>query len=445
MRMIDIIAKKRNGHAMTNNEIEWLISGYMNGNIPDYQISAWLMAVFFSSMTTEETSALTMAMAKSGTILDLSSIAGTKVDKHSTGGVADTTTLILVPLVAAAGVPVAKMSGRGLGFTGGTVDKLESIPGFKTDLMQKDFIHNINIYGAAICGQTPETAPADGRLYALRDVTATVESIPLIASSIMSKKIAAGADKIVLDVKVGRGAFMKTQADAIALATAMVNIGKQINRETVAFITSMDAPLGAAIGNTLEVEEAFEVLAGKIKGDLLSLCLRLGAQMLVLANKADSVPLAITRLQELIDNGTALRKFDEIISAQGGVLCDRKLPQALFTVPIYATDNGYVKDILAEQLGYCAMRLGAGREEKSSIIDTTVGLVLHVKIGNYVKKDTPVMTVHTNCQDKLNEIKTLLQESIVIGNEKPTDRKLILGMVNAEGFSSDVDGGYNEF
>lgn len=441
MRATDIITKKRDGVALLDSEIEWLINAYTRNEIPDYQMAAWLMAVFFKGMTDQETAALTMAMARSGEMVDLSIVPGIKVDKHSTGGVADTTTLILAPLVAAAGVPVAKMSGRGLGFTGGTIDKLESIPGFKSTLDRDEFINNLNKHGIAVTGQSAAIAPADGKLYALRDVTATVESIPLIASSIMSKKIASGADKIVLDVKVGSGAFMKHKADAITLAKTMVRIGQLVGRETVAVLTSMEEPLGAAIGNSLEVKEAIEVLSGHGESALKEVCLELASHMLILSGKASTQEAARAQLNELIDNKQALRKFGEFIASQGGeagiVLNTAKLPQARYTLEVTSTSQGYIKTINAAQIGYAAMRLGAGREYKGQAVDPAAGVIIKCRIGQYISQNQPIASVHTNDASCMEQAAILVKQAVGIDSQPVGRPPLILGLVAQNGFAID--------
>jgi len=419
MRIYDLIKKKRDGGVLTREEIEFIVKGFTSGEIPDYQMAALAMAIYFQGMNMEETVHLTLAMADSGVRLDLSSIPGIKVDKHSTGGVADTTTLVLAPLVASCGVPVAKLSGRGLGHTGGTIDKLESIPGLKVELSLEKFKENVKKYGIAIASQTEDLAPADKKLYALRDVTATVDSIPLIASSVMSKKIAAGADAIVLDVKVGQGAFMKDLPSARKLAQVMVEIGRSADRRTIAYITSMDQPLGLAIGNSLEVVEAIQVLRGGGTQDLVNLCLELGSAMLVLGGKAKDKGEGKEKLKEALASGRALEKFREFILAQGGegrVVEDLSLlPQARFKESWVAKEEVYIAELPAEKLGQVAMKLGAGREKKGQKIDLAVGLVLGGKVGGRIEKGEPIVTVYANDKGKLKaaleELKALIKLS----------------------------------
>lgn len=433
MRAYDIIRKKRDGGELSQAEIEFMIQGYTRDEIPDYQMSAWAMAVFLQGMNARETADLTMAMVRSGDQVDLSGIAGIKVDKHSTGGVGDTTTLVLAPLVAAAGAPVAKMSGRGLGHTGGTLDKFEAIPGFRVELSKEEFIDNVNRVGAAVVGQTGNLAPADKKLYALRDVTATVDCIPLIASSIMSKKIAAGADAIVLDVKTGSGAFMKSLEDSFALARAMVDIGREVGRKTVAVITDMDQPLGQAIGNALEVKEAIATLQGGGPADLRELCLTLGSHMVTLAGKAASPAEARAKLEELLQNGQALGKFKEMVAAQGGdprvINQPELLPQARQIIPLNADRDGYVARIEAEELGVAATMLGAGRETKESIVDLAVGLVVNKKVGDRVKAGEPLVWLHVNEDRRLAEVMTRVKSAFTISDESPAPATLIYGEV----------------
>lgn len=418
--MVDVIVKKQHGEELTPEEIRYLIEGFTAETIPDYQMSAFAMAVYFQDMTDQERMELTMAMAESGDQIDLSPIAGVKVDKHSTGGVGDTTTLILGPLVAAAGVPVAKMSGRGLGHTGGTIDKLEAIPGFHVEISQEDFIELVNTNQVAIVGQSGNLCPADKKLYALRDVTGTVDSLPLIASSIMSKKIAAGADAIVLDVKVGAGAFMKTEADARELASAMVKIGDLAGRQTMAIISDMSQPLGHAVGNSLEVIEAIETLKGNGPADLTELCLELGAQMVYLGKQADSLEEARVILEEKLKNGEALAKFKDFVEAQGGdsrVAEDYSLlPHAQYTKQVKAEKAGYITAIVADHVGVAAMKLGAGRATKESQIDLAAGLVVEKKVGDQVKVGDVLATLHAST-DTFSEAEQMVRKAYSIGEE----------------------------
>ncbi|APC48380.1 pyrimidine-nucleoside phosphorylase [Virgibacillus halodenitrificans] len=421
MRMYDIIEKKRDGEELTSEEINYFIEGYTNGDIPDYQTSALLMAIYFQDMTEEERANLTLAMVESGDQINLSDINGVKVDKHSTGGVGDTTTLILAPLVASVGVPVAKMSGRGLGHTGGTIDKLESVPGFHVEISNDEFINLVNRNKVAVIGQSGNLTPADKKIYGLRDVTATVSSIPLIASSIMSKKIASGADAIVLDVKTGSGAFMKDLKDAQSLAKAMVSIGNKVGRNTMAVISDMSQPLGYAIGNALEVKEAIETLKGKGPEDLTELCLTLGSQMVVLAKQAENLDEARNKLEENLRNGKAFEKFKEFLESQGGdpSVADQPelLPQAKYKIDVPAKEAGTVSEIVANEIGTAAMMLGAGRATKESEIDLGVGIVLHKKIGDSVEKGETLLTVHSNKED-IEEVKQLLYKNITIASSE---------------------------
>ncbi|EJO7208705.1 pyrimidine-nucleoside phosphorylase [Staphylococcus pseudintermedius] len=419
MRMVDIIAKKRDGHALTKEEIEFVVNGYTNDDIPDYQMSSLAMAIFFQDMTDEERAYLTMAMVESGDQIDLSNIEGIKVDKHSTGGVGDTTTLVLAPLVAALDVPVAKMSGRGLGHTGGTIDKLESVEGFHVEISEEAFVKLVNEDKVAVIGQTGNLTPADKKIYALRDVTATVNSIPLIASSIMSKKIAAGADAIVLDVKTGNGAFMKTVDDAEQLAHAMVKIGNQVGRQTMAIISDMSQPLGRAIGNALELQEAIDTLKGEGPEDLTELVLTLGSQMVVLAQKAKDLDEARGMLQEVIDNGKALEKFKTFLSNQGGdasVVDDpSKLPTAQYQFELPAKRSGVVSEMIANEIGIVSMMLGAGRQTKEDVIDLAVGLVLNKKVGDRVEEGESLLTIYANSED-VEQVKQKLYDNITISD-----------------------------
>ncbi|MFO7035710.1 pyrimidine-nucleoside phosphorylase [Bacillus velezensis] len=427
MRMVDLIVKKQNGKELTTEEIQFFVKGYTDGSIPDYQASALAMAIYFQDMTDQERADLTMAMVNSGETIDLSAIEGIKVDKHSTGGVGDTTTLVLAPLVAALGVPVAKMSGRGLGHTGGTIDKLEAIEGFHVELSKDEFIKLVNRDKVAVIGQSGNLTPADKKLYALRDVTGTVNSIPLIASSIMSKKIAAGADAIVLDVKTGAGAFMKTDEDAVNLAKAMVRIGNNVGRQTMAVISDMSQPLGFAIGNALEVQEAIDTLRGEGPEDLNELVLTLGSQMVVLAKKAETLEEARTKLQEVMKNGKALEKFKEFLSNQGGdasVVDDpSKLPQAAYKIDVPAKEAGAVSEIVADEIGVAAMLLGAGRATKEDEIDLAVGIMLRKKVGDNVEKGEPLVTLYAN-RENVEDVTAKVYDNIRI-SEKAEAPKLI--------------------
>ncbi|HDR4422722.1 TPA: pyrimidine-nucleoside phosphorylase [Bacillus cereus] len=417
MRMVDIIAKKRDGKELTTEEIKFFINGYTDGSIPDYQVSALAMAIFFKDMTDRERADLTMAMVESGETIDLSAIEGVKVDKHSTGGVGDTTTLVLGPLVAALDVPVAKMSGRGLGHTGGTIDKLEAVEGFHVEITKEQFIDIVNRDKVAVIGQTGNLTPADKKIYALRDVTGTVNSIPLIASSIMSKKIAAGADAIVLDVKTGAGAFMKTEEDAKELAHAMVRIGNNVGRQTMAVISDMSQPLGFAIGNALEVKEAIDTLKGEGPEDLTELVLVLGSQMVVLAKKANTLEEAREMLIEVMKNGKATKKFKEFLSNQGGdssiVDNPEKMPQAKYVIDVPAKTSGVISNIVADEIGIAAMLLGAGRATKEDEIDLAVGLMLRKKVGDAVKEGEPFVTIYAN-RENVEDVKAKIYENISI-------------------------------
>lgn len=419
MRMVDIIEKKRDGQELTTAEINFFIEGYTKGEIPDYQASALAMAIYFQDMNDRERADLTRAMVESGDTIDLSAIDGVKVDKHSTGGVGDTTTLVLAPLVASLGVPVAKMSGRGLGHTGGTIDKLESIAGFHVELTREQFIDLVNRDKVAVIGQSGNLTPADKKLYALRDVTGTVNSIPLIASSIMSKKIAAGADAIVLDIKTGDGAFMKTQEDAEELAHAMVRIGNHVGRKTIAIISDMSQPLGFAIGNALEVKEAIETLQGKGPKDLTELVLTLGGQMVILAGKAKTSEEAKEMLLDAIHSGKALAKFKEFLANQGGdasIVDDlTKLPQAKYKIELPAKQSGYISRMVADEIGVASMILGAGRATKEDVIDLAVGLVLHKKVGDKVEEGESILTIYSN-RENVEDVKQKLYDNIFIAD-----------------------------
>lgn len=429
MRMYDIIQHKRDNKELSDEEIQFFIQGYTAGTIPDYQASALAMAIFFNGMTPRETATLTLAMAHSGDVMDLSPIKGIKVDKHSTGGVGDKTSLVLGPMVAALGVPVAKMSGRGLGHTGGTIDKLESFPGFKTGIPEQEFFDNVNEIGIAIAGQTGNLAPADKKLYALRDVTATVESIPLIASSIMSKKIAAGADVIVLDVKVGSGAFMKTEKSAIELARTMVRIGDDVGRKTMAVVSDMDEPLGYAVGNALEVKEAIDTLSGRGPEDLYELCLELGAHMVYGAGKAPDTDTAKKMLAGTIEDGSALKKLAKLVRAQGGnadAVYDTTLLPSASTEYLYRADrDGYVSRIVCDLVGTSAMVLGGGRENKDSVIDLAVGIVLEKKKGAYVRKGDVLARFYANDENKLADALTRFENAYIIEDTAPDSKTLI--------------------
>ncbi len=432
MRMYDIIHKKRNGGELSEEEIRFFIEGYTDESIPDYQAAALCMAVYFRGMTPKETSILTLAMAESGDQIDLGGIEGFTVDKHSTGGVGDKTSLIVVPIVASCGGKVAKMSGRGLGHTGGTVDKLESIPGFRTELNPDDFIKQVNGIGLCIVGQTGELAPADKKLYALRDVTATVESIPLIASSIMSKKLAAGSKGIVLDVKTGSGAFMKTVKESENLAKEMVAIGKSAGRSVTAVITNMDIPLGDSVGNSLEVIEAIKTLKGEGESDLTEVCLTLAAQMLSMVTGEDE-KTCYSMAKGAIDNGLAINKLREMISAQGGnanVVDDYSLfKQPKYTAEIFSECDGYIEHTDAEKIGIASVILGAGREKKGDPIDPSAGIVLKKKTGDYVKKGEPLAVFYTDDEGKIEGAKQEFLDAFTFGNERTQPQKLIYKII----------------
>lgn len=433
MRMYDIIEGKRDGKELSYGELEYFISGYCNGTIPDYQAAALLMAVYFRGMNPRETADLTMLMAESGDMIDLSDIKGIKVDKHSTGGVGDKTTLILAPIVAACGVPVAKMSGRGLGHTGGTIDKLESIKGFRTSLSKDEFINNVHKIGLAVAGQTGNLAPADKKLYALRDVTATVNNISLIASSIMSKKIASGADRIVLDVKTGSGAFMKTVKESIQLAEEMVRIGDLVGRKTIALITNMDMPLGNAVGNSIEVKEAVSTLMGKGPADLEEVSLELAARMLQIA-EVGSIEHCRKQVNQKIHDGSALNKFREMVKMQGGLynvddeywLAD----EAAFVTEVVSPVEGYISSIRTDALGTASVMLGAGRETKESSIDHAAGIMLYKKPGMKVLKNELIARLYTNNKDKFKDAEVVLLESISFETVQHAQRPLVLAYVD---------------
>ena len=425
MRMTDLIAKKRDGGELSTEEICWMIRAYVDGEVADYQMSAMCMAILFRGMTAQETLDLTEAMMHSGEVIDLSAIEGVKADKHSTGGVGDKTSLILCPMVAACGVKIAKMSGRGLGHTGGTLDKLESFPGFNISIGEERFIENVNRIGIALIGQTADIVPADKKLYALRDVTGTVPSVPLIVSSIMSKKLASGADVIVLDVKCGSGAFMKTEAQARELAEGLTRIGRLAGKKCAAVITDMDQPLGCAVGNALEVREAISVLKGETKGDLLELCLTLGACILTEAGLAADTDEARASLSETIDSGAALKKLAEMVEAQDGCAGDvydtARLPLAPVQLEVPAGRGGYLRHIEAEQVGLISMHLGGGRATKESDIDLSVGLVLHKKVGDKVEAGESLGTIHASSPEKAEEAAELLRACCEISDE-PVER-----------------------
>jgi pyrimidine-nucleoside phosphorylase len=437
LRFSDLIIKKRNGLKLTENDIKFMIEEYNEGKIPDYQMSAMLMAIYFKGMNNSEIRYLTKAMIDSGKIIDLSSIPGIKVDKHSTGGVGDTTTLALAPMVAAAGVQVAKMSGRGLGHTGGTIDKLESIEGFKTELSLNKFIKIVKKVGVSIISSTSDLVPADKKLYALRDVTGTVDSIPLIVSSIMSKKIAAGADAIVLDITTGSGAFMREYKDALKLGKIMVDIGLEFKKEIIGIVSNMDEPLGFAIGNSLEVKEAIEILKNKGPEDLRRLCLVLGSYMLKLGRVTKTYQEGKNKLEKILKSGVALNKFKEMIIAQGGnsgiIDNPELLPLAKHCTKIKANKSGYIQKIDSRLVGESAMLLGAGREEKESKIDLSVGIVLKKKVGNRININEDLADVHYNDSEKLKEAKKKLLSSFIIGNKKPVKLPLILATISRQG------------
>lgn len=434
MRAVDLIIKKRDGHALSSDEIAWLIQSYTRGDVPDYQMAAWAMAVFFRGMDDRETTDLTLAMARSGDVIDLHDVAPLTVDKHSTGGVGDKTSLVLLPLVAAIGLPVAKMSGRGLGFSGGTLDKLESIPGLRVDLDAAAFRRAVAEVGLVIAGQSAVLAPADKQLYALRDVTGTIESIPLIAASVMSKKLAAGADCIVLDVKAGRGAFMTSVEQARELAQRMVAIGTRAGRRVAAVITSMEQPLGRAIGNALEVKEAIATLRGQGPDDFVELCLALGAQLTLLAGVAETPAAARARLQDALSSGAAWQKFRQMVQHQGGDLrCVDDpvlLPEATLKEPVVAPQTGYVSRIDARELGLAVVELGGGRARKDDPIDHSVGLVLEAKVGDRVAQGAPLATVHANHAEALARVRERVARAFALSATPPQPLPLIFETVS---------------
>lgn len=434
MHMLEIIEKKRDKKELSKEEIEYFVSAYTQNKVTDYQAAALVMAIYLNGMTAEETTYLTLAMAHSGEILDLSTFEEIIVDKHSTGGVGDKVSLILLPLVSSLGVPVAKMSGRGLGFTGGTVDKLESIPGYQTEIEEEQFIKNVQEIGISMISQTLNLAPADKKLYALRDSISCVESIPLIASSIMSKKIASGAQKIVLDVTVGKGAFMKNREEARKLSKTMIQIGKLANRETICVLTNMNEPLGYAIGNSLEVMEAVNFLRGNMPEDLKCVVLELGAYMLKLGGKGENLEENKNRLLQNIENGKAYHKFLKLIANQGGDISYienlERLPKAKYIEPIYSQKDGYVKEVDSKEVGKLAGMLGAGREKKEDFIDPTVGIVFTKKIGDKVKKAEVLAYIHANHVEKLKEAKTQLKEIIKLSDNVVIKEKTVLEICN---------------
>lgn len=429
MRMYDLILKKRQGNTLTKEEIQWMIREYTDGKIPDYQMSAMMMAVCFQGLDKEETYELTMAMAQSGEMLDLSGIEGVKVDKHSTGGVGDKTSLALTPIVASLGIPVAKMSGRGLGHTGGTIDKLESIPGFSTQLTDEQFEEQVNTIGVSIMGQTKDLAPADKLLYALRDVTATVDQISLIASSIMSKKLAAGADAILLDVKTGSGAFMKEESEAVKLAQEMVDIGKSAGRKMTAVITNMDEPLGMAVGNILEVKEAIDTLKGNGPKDFTELVETLASHMLILGGIAEKFDEALSMVRGAVRDGKALDKFKQFVSAQGGdtryIDHPELFEQAHIIEEIRSEQDGFVERINAQEIGICSLILGGGRETKDSQIDPAVGLVFSKKVAEPVKKGDLLATIYGNDEEKVKQAVKHFKENFHIAKDQPEKPQMI--------------------
>ncbi len=433
VRAYDVILNKRNGNVLSKEEIEFMVNGFVHGEVPDYQMAAFLMTIYFRHMNGEERYNLTEIMARSGDTIDLSFIPGIKVDKHSTGGVGDKTTLVLAPMVASCGLPVAKMSGRGLGHTGGTVDKLEAIPGFKTSLSEKEFIDNVKHHLIAVVGQTANLAPADKKIYALRDVTATVDEISLIASSIMSKKLSAGADGIVLDVKVGSGAFMKDIAQATDLARAMVDIGKRHGKSMVALLTNMDSPLGLTVGNAIEVEEAIETLKGKGPEDLETLCVELGAQMLKIGRITDTLDSGRKMLKNSLKSGKALKKMAEMIEAQGGnskVIEDTSLLKiSKKTFDLKAKSAGYVHSMDSEKIGIASMKLGAGREKKEDVIDLSVGVRLKKKTGDVVKTGDTLCTLYYQSEEKLKDAMTLIEKAYEISSVRPDKIEIIHGVI----------------
>lgn len=433
MNILSIIAKKRDNKKLNKEEIDYFIKEYTKGNITDYQAAALVMAIYINGMDYEEITHLTIAMSESGDRVDLSSIGKNVVDKHSTGGVGDKITIILSPIVAALGIPVAKMSGRGLGFTGGTADKLESIPGYRTEISEDEFIKNVKNIGISLITQTKSIAPADKKIYALRDTISCVDSIPLIASSIMSKKIASGADKIVLDVTVGSGAFMKTIENAIELSNTMINIGKLANKETVCILTNMDEPLGYSIGNNLEVIEAIECLQGKMSNDIKEVILELGSYMLKLSGKYNNIELAKKDIMEVIENGKAFNKFVELIQNQGGdiryLYNTEMFQKSNIILPVIATEAGYIKKMNAEKIGKISCYLGAGRLKKEDIIDDTAGIILNKKVGDYLEKNEIIGYVHSNDKFKAELAVKDITSSIELSEIKVQKSKTIIEIV----------------
>ena len=430
--MYDVISHKKNGKALTSDEINFFVKGFTSGDIPDYQASALLMAICLKGMDEEETTSLTDAMLRSGDIADLSSIPGVKVDKHSTGGVGDKTSLIIGPIVAACGVPVAKMSGRGLGHTGGTIDKLESIPGFKTEIAPDKFCEIVRATGIAVIGQSGDIAPADKKIYALRDVTATVDSIPLIASSIMSKKLAAGSDAILLDVQTGSGAFMKSLEDSIALAKAMVSIGVRSNRRVMALVTDMDTPLGSAIGNALEVEESANLLKGHGEQDLVDVCMELASYMLLLSGAADSVEKCKVLAADAVKSGKAFEKFCAMVKAQGGDVTPlhKGFAKAPIISPLKSAKSGYISRMNAEDCGLASLALGAGRARKDDLIDYSAGIVLLKKTGAYARQGETIAYLHSSDANKISEAEKMLSAAIIFADSPPAAHKPVLAVVS---------------
>ncbi len=433
MRAVDIICKKRDRQELSAEEIDFFIQGFVRGDIPDYQVSAWAMAVLLNGMTDKETTFLTLSMAHSGATIDLAGLVPFVVDKHSTGGVGDKTSLVVEPIVAACGLPVGKMSGRGLGFSGGTIDKMESIPGFRTNLTKEEFIDQLRSAGVVLTGQSNDLAPADGKLYALRDVTGTVPSIPLIASSIMSKKIAAGAHGIVLDVKVGLGAFMGTVDEAEKLAALMVRIGKLSNRKVVALLTDMNQPLGKAVGNALEVKEAIDTLHGKGPQDFVEHCLVVASHMLLLGNKASTQDQARSKALEVLSNGSAWQKFHQLVKAQGGdvrvIDHPELLPNAAYVQEIESPDSGYLTQVHARILGEAAVKIGAGRAKKADAIDHAVGLVVHKKVGDFVKRGEALVTLHVQKEEQYNQIRDEILTAFQMTNKPCEPLPLFYGVI----------------